>query len=88
MQTFKEFTEERIQEEQINKWNYWLVFENEGDIIHCVGFMEEPKENDISHVLEELKTDEEFKFPSNIVETITYSVMNKEDGLKAIERLV
>jgi hypothetical protein len=49
--------------------------------------MENPQENDISHVLEELKTDEEFKFPSNIVETITYSVMNKEDGLKAIERL-
>jgi len=88
MESFKEFSENREIEKQINQWNYWLVFENDGDVIHCAGFMEEPQENDVNHIIEELKTDEEFKLPSNIIETMTYSVMNKEDGMKAIERLV
>jgi len=88
MQTFKEFTEERIYEEEINKWNYWLVFENDNEVVHCVGFMEEPQENDITHILEELKTDEEIKLSEEVLENITYSIMNKKDGLKAIERLI
>ena len=88
MESFKEFSENKEIEKQINQWNYWLVFENKGDIVHCVGFMEEPQENDIRQVLVELKTDKEFKLPSNIIETVTYSIMNKEDGLKAMEKLV
>jgi len=88
MQTFKEFNENKEYEKQINQWNYWLIFENDGDVIHCSGFMEEPQENDIEHIVEELKTDEEFKLTSETLKTMTYSVMNKEDGKKAIERLV
>ena len=88
MKTFKEFNENKEYERQINKWNYWLVFENKGDVVHCSGFMEEPRENDIKHVLEELRTDDEFKLSSEVLETITYSIMNREDGKKAIERLV
>ena len=75
-------------EQELQKFNRWLVFENKGDTIHCVGFEEEPSANDIQGVLEELKTDPEFGVTDKVFKSMTYTVVNKEVGLEAVKRIV
>jgi hypothetical protein len=82
---FATIMENEIRRKEIEKWNFWLVFESNSEVVHLSGFMVEPSKHDIDHILEELKTDEEFKLEDEVLNTLSYRLVNKQEGLKLIE---
>ena len=68
--------------------NYWLIFTDNSEIIHCCGFLEYPNKNDIDCVIYELKEDPDFNFSNEFVDNLSYKVYGKNEGLKLVNEFM
>lgn len=89
--TLKDTLDERL--EQIEKYNYWLVFADEPDednmneVHHIIGTVGFPSDDDIADFTEEVRTDEEFGL-GDLVDSLIIQVVSKEDGLPIARSLL
>jgi hypothetical protein len=63
------------------EFKYFVAFTNleDNEIIHMVGFMEPPAVADVVSAVEELKVDEDFGIPSDIVDQFGMRIFSFPD---------